>query len=505
MPDEKIVTSTDDPRCPSGVPGFDDILGGGLPPNCFYLVQGDPGAGKTTLALQFLLEGVRRGEKVFYITLSETKAELLKVAHSHGWPLDSIPLLELSAIESLLGPDAQTSVFHPSEFELNKITNLLLDHIRKLRPARVVFDSLSEFRLIAETALRYRRHLLSLKQEFSKYGSTVLLLDDKMSKEGNSMDPHVLSLTHGVVQLEQLSPDYGTARRRMTVKKMRGVHYREGYHDYTILKGGLRIFPRLVAAEHHVDFDRAAVSSGVPELDQLLGGGLARGTTTLIIGPAGTGKSSIAMQFAVHMARDNEAAAIFAFDETLGILKGRAESLGLPLNKHIEAGNVRLRQIDPAEISPGEFAWSVRECVDAGCKLIVIDSLNGYLNAMPGEKYLNSQLHELSAYLNQLGVVTILVMAQHGMVTALEAPVDLSYLCDTVINMRYFEAAGEMKQSVAVIKKRSGNHERAIREFMLDGRNGIRIGQPLRDFRGLLTGAPTFEGTHETMLQSQKL
>jgi circadian clock protein KaiC len=314
----------------------------------------------------------------------------------------------------------------------------------------------------------------------------------------------VLSLTHGVVQLEQLSPDYGTARRRMTVKKMRGVHYREGYHDYTILKGGLRIFPRLVAAEHHVDFDREAVSSGVPELDQLPGGGLARGTTTLIIGPAGTGKSSIAMQFAVHMARDNEAAAIFAFDETLGILKGRAESLGLPLNKHIESGNVRLRQIDPAEISPGEFAWSVRECVDAGCKLIVIDSLNGYLNAMPGEKYLNSQLHELSAYLNQLGVVTILVMAQHGMVTALEAPVDLSYLCDTVINMRYFEAAGEMKQSVAVIKKRSGNHERAIREFMLDGRNGIRIGQPLRDFRNLLTGAPTFEGTHETMLQSQK-
>ena len=325
MPDEKTLISADDPRCPSGIPGFDDILGGGLPPNCFYLVQGDPGAGKTTLALQFLLEGVRRGESVFYITLSETKAELLKVAHSHGWPLDSIPLLELSAIESLLGPDAQTSVFHPSEFELNKITNLLLDHIRKLRPARVVFDSLSEFRLIAETPLRYRRHLLSLKQEFSKYGSTVLLLDDKMSKEGNSQDPHVLSLTHGVVQLEQLSPDYGTARRRMTVKKMRGVHYREGYHDYTILKGGLRIFPRLVAAEHHVDFDREAVSSGVPELDQLLGGGLARGTTTLIIGPAGTGKSSIAMQFAVHMARNNEAAAIFAFDETLGILKVRAE------------------------------------------------------------------------------------------------------------------------------------------------------------------------------------
>jgi circadian clock protein KaiC len=504
MPDEKTLTSADDPRCSSGIRGLDDILGGGLPPNCFYLVQGDPGAGKTTLALQFLLEGVRRGETVFYITLSETRAELLKVAHSHDWPLDSIPLLELSAIESLLRPDAQTSVFHPSEFELNKITKLLLDHIQKLRPSRVVFDSLSEFRLIAETPLRYRRHLLSLKQEFCKYGSTVLLLDDKMNKDGSSQDPHVLSLTHGVIQLEQLSPDYGTARRRMTVKKMRGVHYREGYHDYTILKGGLSIFPRLVAAEHHVDFDPAAVSSGVPELDQLLGGGLARGTTTLMIGPAGSGKSTIAIQYAVQMASQNEAAAVFAFDETLGILKARSASLGLPLDKHIEAGKVRLRQIDPAEISPGEFAWAVRECVDADCKLIVIDSLNGYLNAMPGEKYLTSQLHELSAYLNQLGVVTILVMAQHGMVTALESPVDLSYLCDTVINMRYFEAAGEMKQSVAVIKKRSGNHERTIREFMLDGRNGIRIGEPLRDFRGLLTGAPTFEGTHEKILQSQK-
>jgi circadian clock protein KaiC len=487
--------------CPTGVPGFDDILGGGLPSNCFYLIQGDPGAGKTTLALQFLLEGVREGEKVFYITLSETRAELLRVAASHHWSLEKIELLELSAIESLLRPEEQTTVFHPSEVELNKITNLLIENIERIQPTRVVFDSLSEFRLIAETPLRYRRHLLSLKQRFAKHGSTVLLLDDKMNKAGVEVDPHVLSLTHGVVDLEQLNPEYGTARRRMHVTKLRGVRYREGYHDYTIITGGLRVFPRLVAAEHHTEFRRESVSSGVKELDQLLGGGLDRGTTTLMIGSAGTGKSSIATQYAVHMAEQGEKSAFFAFDETLAIMMARAESLGVPIRKHIAAGDVHAQQIDPAEISPGEFAWNVRRHVDAGCKLIVIDSLNGYLNAMPGEKYLNSQLHELSSYLNEQGVITILILAQHGMVTALETPVDLSYLCDTVVNLRYFEAGGEVRQSVAVIKKRSGNHERTIREFTLDSQsNGIRIGEPLKDFQGILTGVPRFEGRHEKML-----
>src|SRR5688572_14266412 len=292
---DETLNSSDDPRCPSGIEGLDNILGGGLPPNCVYLVQGDPGSGKTTLALQFLLEGVRSGESVFYITLSETEAELLKVARSHNWSLESIPLLELSAIESLLRPEAQTTVFHPSEIELTKITNLLVEHIQKLKPARVVFDSLSEFRLIAETPLRYRRHLLNLKQEFTKYGSTVLLLDDKMNNTEVGPDPHVLSLTHGVVQLEQLSPDYGRSRRRMRVTKLRGVHYSEGYHDYTIVKGGLQIFPRLIAAEHHVEFKPESIPSGIPEMDKLLGGGLDRGTTTLIMGPVGSGKSSIAV------------------------------------------------------------------------------------------------------------------------------------------------------------------------------------------------------------------
>jgi len=502
MPAEETTNITYS-NCVTGVPGFDDIVGGGLPSNCFYLIQGDPGAGKTTLALQFLLEGVRRNEKTFYITLSETRAELLRVAHSHHWSLDKIELLELSAIESLLRPEEQTTVFHPSEIELNKITNLLIENVTRIGPARVVFDSLSEFRLVAETPLRYRRQLLNLKQVFAKHGSTVLLLDDKMNKTGVEMDPHVLSLTHGVVNLEQLAPEYGTSRRRMQVTKLRGVRYREGYHDYTIVTGGLRVFPRLIAAEHHKEFRREPVLSGVSELDQLLGGGLDRGTTTLLIGSAGSGKSTIASQYAVHMADQGEKSAIFAFDESIGIMKARAEALGLSITRHIETGLIHAQQIDPAEISPGEFAWNVQKHVEAGCKLIVIDSLNGYLNAMPGEKYLNSQLHELSSYLNEQGVTTILIMAQHGMVTALETPVDLSYLCDTVVNLRYFEAGGEVKKSIAVIKKRSGNHERTIREFTLSGKaRGIQIGEPLKEFQGILTGVPRFEGRQDKMLRS---
>lgn len=489
-------------RCRSGVQGLDDVLAGGFPANCFYLIQGDPGAGKTTLALQFLLEGLRHGEKVFHITLSETKAELLQVAQSHGWSLEGVELLELSAIENLLKPESQTTVFHPSEVELAKITRLVLDETKRILPARVVFDSLSEFRLIAETSLRYRRQLLNLKQEFARQGATVLLLDDKMDKAGVSVDPHVLSLTHGVIELEQLSPEYGTARRRLQVTKLRGVKFREGYHDYTIVTGGLRVFPRLVAAEQHHDFVREPILSGVSELDQLLGGGLDRGTTTLLVGPAGSGKSSVAVQYAVQMATQNEPATIFAFDETLGIMIARAESLGLPIKKYLREGRVVARQIDPAEISPGEFAWAVLQSVEAGCKLVVIDSLNGYLNAMPAEKYLTNQLHELMSYLNHQGVVTILVMAQHGMVAAFEAPIDLSYLCDTVINMRYFETAGEVKQSIAVIKKRSSNHERSIREFTLDGGRGIRIGPPLREFHGILTGAPQYNGARKDIIGS---
>lgn len=490
-----------DERCPSGVEGLDDILAGGLPRDCFYLVQGDPGSGKTTLALQFLLEGIRQGEKVFYITLSETKQELFKVARSHGWALDKIPVLDLSAVENLLQPEAQTTVFHPSEVELTKVSQLLLDEVRKMRPARVAFDSLSEFRLMAETALRYRRQLLTLKQQFAKFKSTVLLLDDKMNKMG-VVDPHVLSLTHGVIDMEQLSPDYGTSRRRLRVSKLRAVKFREGYHDYIIATGGLRVFPRMIAAEHRTDFWHRPVSSGIKELDALCGGGLDRGTTTLILGQAGTGKSTVALQYAVQMANQGERSMIFAFDETRSIMLSRAKALGFKLEKAIENGTITVQQVDPAELSPGEFAVRILRGVEAGCKLVAIDSLNGYLNAMPGEKYLNNQLHELCTCLNQHGVVTILVLAQHGVAAAAEAPVDLSYLSDTVVNLRYFEAYGEVKQAIAMVKKRSGRHEKTIREFKLMPGKGIVVGEKLKQFGGVLTSAPIFRGSKKQILKT---
>jgi circadian clock protein KaiC len=489
-------------HCVSGVEGLDDILTGGLPPGCFYLIQGDPGSGKTTLALQFLLEGIRRKEKVFYITLSETKEELWRVAKSHGWSLDGIPLLDLSAVEALTRPEAQTTVFHPSEVDLTKVSTLLLDEARKIAPTRVVFDSLSEIRLLAETPLRYRRQLLNLKQEFARYNSTVLLLDDKMDNGRFEGDPHVLSLTHGVIEMEQLSPDYGRSRRRLRVMKMRGVSFREGYHDYVIAKAGLRTFPRLIAADHHTDFQRAPVSSGIDELDALFGGGLDRGTTTLILGQAGTGKSTLALQYATQMAARGERSMVFTFDETLGVMLTRTRALGLDLEKYISSGVLAVQQVDPAEISPGEFSSLILRGVEAGCKLVVIDSLNGYLNAMPGEKFLNNQLHELSSYLNQQGVVTILILAQHGLVAAAEAPVDLSYLADTVVTVRFFEAAGTVRQALSVIKKRSGHHEKTIREVTLEAGKGIRVGAPLKEFQGVLTGGPVFHGDSGKILKA---
>jgi circadian clock protein KaiC len=495
-------TDLPDERCPSGVEGLDDILAGGLPRAGFYLIQGDPGSGKTTLALQFLLEGVRRGEKVFYITLSETKQELIKVAGSHGWCLDKIPVLDLSAVENLLRPEAQTTVFHPSEVELTKLSQLLLDEVRKAQPARVAFDSLSEFRLMAETALRYRRQLLTLKQQFAKFKSTVLLLDDKMEKRG-VIDPHVLSLTHGVIDMEQLSPDYGTSRRRLRVSKLRAVKFREGYHDYVIGTGGLRVFPRMIPAEHYTHFRQGPVSSGIKELDDLFGGGLDRGTTTLVLGHAGTGKSTLALQYAVHMADHGEPSMIFAFDETRSVMLSRAKVLGFQLEKAIESGTITVQQVNAAELSPGEFAVRILRGVEGGCKLVVIDSLNGYLNAMPGEKYLNNQLHELCTCLNQHGVVTILILAQHGWAAAAEAPVNLSYLSDSVASLRYFEAYGEVRQAIAMVKKRSGVHEKTIREFKLMPGKGIVVGEPLKQFQGVLTGVPIFGGNEEQMMKGR--
>src|SRR5688572_7233701 len=502
--DKSTVLSPIDARLHTGVEGLDEVLAEGLPSNCFYLIQGDPGSGKTTLALQFLLEGVRRGEKALYITLSETKEELLKVARSHGWSLEGIGLFELSAIEALVRPDAHTTVFHPSEIELTKVTDQLLNEIRNTRPTRIVFDSLSEFRLWAGTALRYRRQLLNLKQELAKYHSTVLLLDDKMDSKNNAGDPHVLSLTHGVIEMEQLSPDYGRSRRRLRVLKLRGVRYREGYHDYNIEKGGLRVFPRIVAAEHRMEFQREPVASGHKDLDDLLGGGLDRGTTTLVMGQAGTGKSTLALQYAAQMAARGERSILFAFDEVRDLVLARAAALGIQIAPHLETGLITVQQVDPAELSPGEFAVRIRRGVEEGCKLIIIDSLNGYMNAMPGEQYLANQLHELSAYLNQQGVVTIFILALHGLGSHVEAPVDLSYLADTVLNLRFFEAAGAVRQALSVIKKRSGRHEKTIRELQLESGSGLHIGQPLTQFQGILTGAPVFHGGSEQMMRQPR-
>jgi circadian clock protein KaiC len=494
------VIMASDERCPSGVSGLDEILMGGLPRDCFYLLQGDPGSGKTTLALQFLLEGVRRGESTLYITLSETREELLKVARSHGWSLDGIPLIELSKIESLLRPESQTTVFHPSEIELIKVSQMLSDEARSRRPSRVVFDSLSEFRLISETPLRYRRELLRLKQEFASYHSTVLLLDDKMDSRFGT-DPHVLSLTHGVMEMEQLSPDYGASRRRLRVLKMRGVKYLEGYHDYAINTGGLCIFPRLVASGYCAGFRHEPVPSGLEEMDALFGGGLDRGTTTLIMGQAGTGKSTIALQYASCMACNGEKSMIFAFDETRSVMLARARNLGLDIERHVTSGIITVQQVDPAELSPGEFAVRILKGVQAGARLVVIDSLSGYLNAMPGEKYLNSQMHELCSALNQQGVITILILPQHGLIEAVSAPADVSYLADTVVSVRFFEALGEVRQALSVIKKRSGHHEKSIREFKMDPGKGIRVGAVLKDFQGVLSGIPVFHGTKEQIMK----
>ncbi|HEX8756176.1 MAG TPA: ATPase domain-containing protein [Steroidobacteraceae bacterium] len=486
--------------CRTGIDGLDRLIGGGLPRNCVYLVQGDPGSGKTTLALQFLLAGLREGELAFYITLAETRAELERVADSHGWSLEHIPLLELSAIETLLRPESQTTVFHPGEVELNKVTALLLGEIRKHQPVRVVFDSLSEFRLLAETPLRYRRQLLSLKQELALRGCTVLLLDDKMGAGRAGTDPHVLSLAHGVLEMEQLSPDYGRSRRRLRIMKVRGVRFREGYHDYVIETGGLQVFPRLTAAEHRTFFSREPVPSGIKELDQLLGGGLDRGSTTLIQGQAGTGKSTLALQYATQLASQGERSHVFCFDETVGIALDRAEKLGLAFPQYVRDGLITLQQIDPAEISPGEFADRVVRGVDSGSRLVAIDTLNGYLNAMPGERYLNTQLHELSTYLNQRGVLTLFVLTYHGILSG-DAPIDISYLADTVLNLRFFEAAGAIRTALSIVKKRSGPHERTIREFLLEPGRGIRVGAPLHEFRHILSGSPELQGDGERLLK----
>jgi circadian clock protein KaiC len=486
------------PLVPTGVEGLDDILGGGLPAHRLYLVEGDPGSGKTTLALQFLLEGVRRGEPGIYVTLSETEEEIRLVADSHGLSLEGVSVLELAPSERDLDPEARNTMFQPSEIELGEATQAVLAAVERVKPVRMVLDSLTELRLLAETPLRYRRQILALKKFFAGRQCTALLVDDRGA---DRPDVHLQSVAHGVLSLERHSPDYGVMRRRLQVMKLRGREFRAGYHDYAIRRGGLRVYPRLVAAEHFREFEQRPLASGIPELDKILGGGVDEGTSVLLMGPAGSGKSALATQYAVTAAARGEKVTVFTFDESLRTFLARSGGLGQQLKGHMEAGRVTVRQIDPAALSAGEFAQVVREAAEGGgARVVIIDSLNGYLHAMPETRFLLLHLHELLMYLGQLGVTTFLTEAQHGLVgNALVTPAQASYLADTVLLLRFFEASGEVRQAISVMKKRGGRHERTVRELRLES-GGIRVGTPLREFQGVLTGVPTYVGESGPLL-----
>ena len=484
------------PKAPTGVAGLDDILHGGLAKGRLFLLEGPPGTGKTTLALQFLLEGARTGEKGLYITLSETEQELRDGAASHGWTIgDDVEIFELAPPESLLDEDQQQSLLYSSDLELGETTKRIFEAMTRVEPARVVLDSLSEIRLLAQSSLRYRRQILALKHYFGRRGATVLMLDDMTAE---AVDKTVHSLAHGVIRLAELAPDYGAQRRRLRVLKYRGQMFRGGYHDFNIRTGGVEVFPRLVAAEHRASFARPALTSGIAALDTLLGGGLESGSSALVMGPAGGGKSLLVLQFIAAAIARGESAALFVFDEELGLLFARAKGLGFDLEAMRESGKLLIQQMDAAEVSPGEFAHSVRACVDAGAiRTVAIDSLNGYQNAMPHEQFLILHVHELLQYLNRVGATTFLTVVQHGLVGDMRAPVDVTYLADTVLLLRYFEASGRVRRAISVVKKRTGRHEDTIREFSI-GRGGITIGPPLENFQGILSGQPSYIGDPPT-------
>ena len=486
------------PRDPAatGIPGLDDVLAGGFTKNRIYLIQGDPGVGKTTLGLQFLLEGAKRGESSLYLTLSESKEELQAVAESHGWDISKINVFEYSAHDRLESEDTST-LFHPSEVELGEATRRLLEEVERIKPQRLVIDSLSEIRLLAQSALRYRRQILGLKHYFTGRSCTVLMLDDRHADDG---DMQLMTLAHGVVTLEQLAPEYGAERRRMRVSKFRGIRYRGGYHDFNIRTGGIILYPRLVASEHREDFAPRRIASGIAAIDEILGGGIDRGTSTLIMGPAGAGKSLLATRYVMAAAERGENAALFIFDESRATLFARSQALQMNIAEHVAAGRVSLYQIDPAEIPPGEFVHLVREAVEKkNVSVLVIDSLNGYMNAMPEERFLIIQMHELLTYLGQKGVATILVAAQHGLLgTSMISPVDVSYLADCVVLLRYYEHAGKIHKAISVVKKRSGEHEQSIRPLNLSA-EGISVGPPLTEFHGILSGTPLVDNNGSTI------
>jgi circadian clock protein KaiC len=488
-------------KAKTGIWGLDDILSGGFARGHVFLVEGAPGTGKTTVALQFLREGAQAGEKCLYITLSETERELRQGAASHGWKLeDNIEIFELLPPESLLDSEQQQSLLYSSDLELGETTRQIFGAVDRVRPDRVVLDSLSEIRLLAQSSLRYRRQILAIKHYFTKFNSTMLLLDDLTAEVA---DKTVHSVAHGVVRLEELAPAYGAERRRVRVIKYRGVKFRGGYHDSTITTGGLNVFPRLVASEYRADFKRSKKSSGVAQFDQLLGGGVETGSSTLILGPAGTGKSLASIVFIAAAVNRGEKAALFVFDEELGLLFSRMKGIGIDLETMQRSGKLIIEQVDAAELSPGEFAHLVRKRVDEDqIKTVVIDSLNGYQAAMPEEKSLILHMHELLQYLNRRGAATFMTVAQHGLVGDMKAPVDVTYLADTVILLRYFEALGRVRRAMSIIKMRTGMHESTIREYRIDGR-GLTIGEPLDGFQGILRGVPIYVGEGRPLLAEQ--
>lgn len=495
-PDTSSCNPAADTPASTGIAGLDVVLRGGLTRDRFYLVEGVPGTGKTTLALQFLLAGRDAGERVLYVTLSESEAELRAVALSHGWSLEGVQILEVIPSREILSPHQHYTLFHPAEVELGATADAILSEVERIAPQRVVFDSLSELRLLAGDVLKYRRQVLALKQFFVGRGCTAIVLDDSAN------DYQVQSIVHAVLTLESLAEDYGGQRRRMRVAKYRGVSYHGGYHDIEIRRGGMKVFPRLAVSPQRTWSTREIISTGLAEFDQLLGGGIERGTSTLITGAAGSGKSTIAAQFASASAARGFKAAFFLFDEKTGTMIERCKGLDIPLHDQIEAGNIQLHPVSPGDLSPGEFTARVCDAVDAdGAAVVIIDSLNGYLNSMPNERHLLVHLHELLMYLGQSGVSTLLVGVQHGLVgQQLSSPIDASYLADSVVLLRYFEAFGEVRQAISVLKRRGGKHERTIREFSLE-EGCIRIGKPLREFHGVLTGVPVYEGEREPLIE----
>ena len=477
-------------RASTGIAGLDDVLGGGLPSNHVYLVEGDPGSGKTTLGLHFLLEGVRRKEKGLYVTLSETAAELRTVSASHGWNLEGVELFELVSSEGL-SPELEQSILHPSQVELGETVRGVIAAVERLRPQRVVFDSLSEMRLLAQDPLRYRRQVLALKKFFSDQGCTVMLLDDRSSRD---TDQQLHSIAHGVINLEQSVDQYGPERRRMRVLKMRGIKFRGGDHDIVLDTGGLSVFPRLVAAEHRLQTDYRTVSTGVAKLDELMGGGLACGSNTLLNGPSGVGKTTTAMACTFAALQRGERAAYYLFDEGLSTLVIRGKSLGIDFEPYLRSGQLHIVPLDPAEVSAGEFAHMVRHAVeDDGAQMVVIDSLNAYLQAMPGSKYLLLQMHELLTYLNHRNIVTLLILGQHGLLGEMRTEVDMSYLADAILLFRFFEARGRLLKAVSMVKSRTSEHEQTIREFRMAAK-GLEVGQELTDFEGVLAGVTAYRG-----------